>query len=186
MENARRIRRLRLLSGLAFLGIYTLLHEGGHALAVVALGGRVETFDLNFLNLGAHVAYSGAFTTAQSALIHVAGPLLPALAWMAWQGWRPAGASRLSDWLRVLSLLGITASVLAWVVIPVLALGGRAPAGDDCTRFLEDSGLSPLLVTGLAASLLAACWGLAWWRLGSPVRIFRRVRLRKAPSVARS
>ncbi len=50
---------LLILLGIALA--YTVLHEGGHALAGLAFGGTVREIDVNFFNLGAHVNIDGSF-----------------------------------------------------------------------------------------------------------------------------
>ena len=39
--------------------LYAFLHEGGHALAVWLLGGRILSFDINFITGNPSVSYRG-------------------------------------------------------------------------------------------------------------------------------
>lgn len=57
--------------------LYTLLHEGGHALVGIIYGGRIDSFVLGF---NAHVAIREAnFTQIGESLFNSAGVLLPAI-----------------------------------------------------------------------------------------------------------
>ncbi|HWQ76074.1 MAG TPA: M50 family metallopeptidase, partial [Syntrophomonas sp.] len=58
-----------------YLLLYTLLHEGGHALVILAHGGKIDKFSLG---LNAHVSsHGGEFTVFGTALNYIAGMLLP-------------------------------------------------------------------------------------------------------------
>src|SRR5690349_9034665 len=70
-----------LLLTLFVLVTYTFLHEGGHAVVGLLMGGTVTAFNLNFLNLSAHVGIEGDFTTFQNCVISLAGVSLPLLIW---------------------------------------------------------------------------------------------------------
>jgi len=51
-----------LLTAMAVTLAYTTLHEGGHALAGLAFGGRITEFNVNFFNLlHAHVSIAGEY-----------------------------------------------------------------------------------------------------------------------------
>ena len=59
-------------------------------------------------------------------------------------------------------LLITAAPTLAWVIVPVLYLFDQAPQGDDVTKFINSSGLSPWAVLLGAMALLFLCFTLAW------------------------
>ncbi len=147
-----------LLSALGIALAYTLLHEGGHALAGLAFGGRVTEIDLNFLNLGAHVNLDGVFSRSQEAVINVSGLALPLLVWLVLILALPKNGSPLVLWIKFIASAGTLCSLLAWVIIPFLYLNNTAPAGDDVTRFLANSSLPPLAVAFGTLACFIAGW----------------------------
>jgi hypothetical protein len=145
-----------MLAMLALLFYYTLVHEGGHALAGIAAGGQLQQINLNFFQ-GPHVNLSGSFTQGQDALKSIAGPLLPVVLLIALLAVTPRRASWMVECLKFLSTVLVSGSLLPGIVIPWLFLAGRAPLGDDITSFLELSKISPPLVSlGFALVIAAA------------------------------
>ncbi len=168
MENTRRIlNRLVIVIPLLFfcLLLYTFLHEGGHALFGVTFGGRLTSFNINFLNISAHAGVSGEFSTAQRALIAAAGVSLPLVVWVLMMLVLPARSNPILEWFKILFSVGVINSLLAFIVIPVLHLFGQAP-GDDATNFLRITGFPPLLVTLAALLVYTAAWLLFFKRMG--------------------
>jgi hypothetical protein len=139
---------------------YTVLHEGGHALAGLAFGGRIGEIDLNFFNLGAHVNIDGNFTRQQQAGINVSGACLPLLVWLVLVFSLSKKGNYLVHWTSFIASAGTLCSLLAWVAIPFFYLKNNAPAGDDVTRFLANSGLPPLAVSFAALALFITGWFL--------------------------
>ncbi|MFU8888152.1 MAG: hypothetical protein ACNA8N_06105 [Trueperaceae bacterium] len=69
---------------LAFVQAYALPHEGGHALAAVAVGGTVRTVDARAWSPRVHAAYDlPGVTDGQRAFVSAAGTLLPLAVWAA-------------------------------------------------------------------------------------------------------
>jgi hypothetical protein len=149
-----------LLIALGVALAYTVLHEGGHALAGLAFGGTVREIDVNFFNLGAHVNIDGSFSRYQEAVINVSGAALPFLVWLVLTLALPKEGSPLVLWAKFIASAGTLCSLLAWVVIPFLYIKNDAPAGDDVTRFLANSGLPPLAVAFGALVLFVGGWFL--------------------------
>src|SRR5450759_2969470 len=149
-----------LLIALGVALAYTVLHEGGHALAGLAFGGTVREIDVNFFNLGAHVNIDGSFSRYQEAVINVSGAALPFLVWLVLTFALPKEGSPLVLWAKFIASAGTLCSLLAWVVIPFLYIKNDAPAGDDVTRFLANSGLPPLAVAFGALVLFVGGWFL--------------------------
>jgi len=148
-----------LLIALAVTLVYTTLHEGGHALTGLAFGGRITEFSVNFFNLlGAHVNIDGNFSRSQNAVINVSGVGLPLLTWLALVLALPKKGGLLVQWAKFIATVGTLFTLLAWVVIPFLYLKNIAPAGDDVTKFIANSGLPPLAVAFGALSLFAGGW----------------------------
>lgn len=142
---------------LVILSLYTLLHEGGHALMGLLFGGKITNFSANFLNLSAHVGIDGQFTRAQNALISVAGVSLPLLLVMLYLLASPKPEEPVLGWFQLILFMGTVNSLLAWIAIPVLVLLGQTPS-DDSYNFLKTTGLHPLIVTGAALLIYLGCW----------------------------
>jgi hypothetical protein len=147
-----------LLIALAVALAYTTLHEGGHALAGLAFGGRIGEFNINFFNLGAHVNIDGGFSRSQNAVINVSGAGLPLLAWLVLILALPKKGSPLVQWTKFIASAGTLFTLLAWVIIPFLYLKNSAPVGDDVTKFIANSGLLPLAVAFSSLTLFAGGW----------------------------
>lgn len=163
-----------LLIALAVTLVYTTLHEGGHALAGLAFGGRITEFTVNFFNLlGAHVNIDGDFSHSQNAVINISGVGLPLLAWLVLVLVLPQKGSPLVHWTKFVASIGTLSTLLAWVIIPFLYLKNSAPAGDDVTKFIANSGLPPLLVAFSALALFLGGWFLFALRIGG-IRTFLR------------
>ncbi len=171
------------------LTLYTFLHEGGHALLGLLFGGRVHTFSVNFFNLSAHVGMDGSFSSLQQALISTAGVSLPVLLCMLFILLVPGRGEPVISWFTVAFFMASVNALLAWVVIPVLALLGQTPS-DDSYNFLNVTRLPPLLVSGAALAVYLACWVLFLRKMGGAqaiVRLFRNPDLEfKQPSTRRN
>src|SRR5512146_46728 len=98
----------------------TPLHEGGHALAGLAFGGRITNFNINFFNLGAYVGIDGKFSPVQSAVINVSGVALPFLAWVLLMLVLPKKDADNLQWIKIITAMGFVNSLLAWVILPFL------------------------------------------------------------------
>ena len=158
--------------------LYTTLHEGGHALAGMAFGGRIADFNVNFFNLGAHVGIDGNFTIKQQAVINIAGAALPVLIWFILMLVLPKKADMVLQWIKVIFTMAFLNSLLAWIVIPILYLSNTAPPSDDVTRFISRHGLPPLAVAGGALALCVLGWGLFALRLGNLREIYKQFSVR--------
>jgi hypothetical protein len=180
---SERLRHIFLILVIALtVGLaYTTLHEGGHALAGLAFGGRVTDFNVNFFDLGAHVGLGGDFSRAQNAVINVSGVTLPLLAWLALILLLPRRDGFLLLWTKIILSMGTLNTLLAWIILPILALNGNAPPGDDVTRFLSNSGLHPLAVAAGAALLYIAGWTLFLRRTGDLRQGLTSLRLASTP-----
>ena len=152
--------RARLLTGLALtpalvIVVYMTLHEAGHALAITAAGGQVTDF---VLGVNAHVGFTGVgLSLADEAWIRVSGVLLPLLVLVPFAALCPA---RLPGLLlrgaQLVTVISFAATLVPWVVIPLVSLVTAPPAGDDVTLFLQTSGLPALVLSASTALTLAA------------------------------
>ena len=135
------------------LYFYTFLHEGGHAIIAILCGGKIDGF---VLGANAHVRTSGAnYTLVSEALFNAAGILLPVIFLIiALVVYKPAMKQTFYHMFYGYLWVGITGSLLAWVVIPLIALFTLPPAGDDTTKFLKITGVHPLIVSLLAILII--------------------------------
>ena len=153
------------LAALCTAVFYTFLHEGGHALVGLLSGGRITGFSINFLDFSAHVGLDGIFSPAQQTWLHAAGAGLPFLAWLALILIAPRRADSAIQLFKTFFSLGVINSLLAWVIVPLIYLAGQAPEYDDVTKFLQVSGMPPLLLSLLAAGLYAGGMALFFTRV---------------------
>lgn len=139
-----------------YLLLYTLLHEGGHALVILAYGGKIDKL---VLGLNAHVvSHGGNFTAFGAKLNHAAGMLFPII----------IGIIAISLYNFRNKLIGyhicylwgtiaLISSIFPWVLIPVISLFTEPPQGDDVTNFINAADFHPLLVS-FGALLLAGAF----------------------------
>jgi hypothetical protein len=140
--------------------LYTFLHELGHVLAGWLYGQSLTEFDASFWDLSAHVGLAGGnLTQMQLAIRSAAGVLLPLVIWAIFISLAPRKGSFLLETLKLISSMVVINTLLAWIVLPILFLFGRAPA-DDVTNFLNYSQMPPLLLSFTALVLYANSWML--------------------------
>lgn len=147
---------LILYIALAMILIYTFLHEGGHALLVLAFGGTLTGFEIAPWN--AHISAFGNFTPLENSLRAVAGMALPVMVWAAFMRLAPRKGSPMLQLIKFYSGC-LLFTLVPWVIISILHPLGLAPAGDDATAFLDFSGLNGFFTAPLFLALfLAAFW----------------------------
>lgn len=139
--------------------MYTFLHEGGHALLGLLSGGSITAFNLNFLDISAHVGLSGSFTPAQLIANNLAGVALPLLAWLVFFLVVPRRSNLVLESIKVGSSMVVLNTLLVWIVFPLLFMVGIAPS-DDSTNFLNNSGVYPPLVSLAALLMYIGGWAL--------------------------
>lgn len=128
-------RRMIMRAVSATILLYIILHELGHCIVAVACGAQITEFSI----LTAHMSYAGGhFTDISDLWLHANGmafPLILSYVYMlCYQKKRESRFYRIfSYFAAIMSMF----SVLAWVIVPLLYLGGNASAGDDVTKFLR-------------------------------------------------
>ena len=158
----------------AILSLYVFLHEGGHALTAVAQGAQLNEFDLNPLN--AHVNFSGNLSPSGRAAMNISGASLPLLVWFAWMLVMRRRDNPVVESVKLVATMGVLNTLLVWMIIPFLYLGGNAPAGDDVTHFLDNSGMHPLLLAAGALLVYVLGWVLFSRRSVGLVKAFLLLR----------
>lgn len=148
---------LAILGMLLLFPLYIFFHESGHTLVALANGATITRFSI----INAYMSYEGGtFTPAANALLNIAGMLLPVVLVLLVLPFYNKKATGV--FYTVFSFFAFaipSASVLAWVLVPILAAAGAAPKGDDVAKFIVNSGLPPLVVAAgglLLFGLLAA------------------------------
>jgi hypothetical protein len=152
MKKVKLVLLIKLI-GFLILLLYAFLHESGHALVGLILGGTIEKFVIFSLN--PYVRISGiAWTNASEALNNVAGVLLPLIVLLiALAFYRSRVENKYYHFFYALTCIGFCSSLIAWIMIPFVALFASPPAADDATKFIYTTGFPPMLVA-LAAFLI--------------------------------
>ena len=141
--------------------LYAFLHESGHAFTGLLFGQSLTEFNVSFWNFSAHVEMTGGeLTLLQLAIRSVAGVGLPLLIWVLFISLVPKRAGFTLEVLKLISSLAVLNTLLAWIVIPVLDIFGKAPPSDDVTHFLRYSQIHPLLLTFMAIIIYLCGWSL--------------------------
>lgn len=165
---------ISLLAGVFWVMIlYTFLHEGGHALAIMLGGGTLDSFSMDFITFTAHVSNSGLVQPPWNIINTAAGALLPVLVMLLVFLIFPRPKTAFAGLLSRVASFCVLGSLLPWVVIPFFYLIGNAPAGDDVTHFLISSGCLPILLSAVAMQVIIATFLMLRLRLGSFIQPFR-------------
>lgn len=141
--------------------LYILIHELGHGIVALCSGARI----LRFSPIRGYVATSGGFRGYfYRQFFYAAGSLFPSLTAAVCSVLYRRGRSQAYRIFTALYETVCAAALFDWIVTPVLWLLRRAPAGDDCTNFLEFFPLHPLVLSGTAALLACGLLLLVWRR----------------------
>ena len=143
-----------------------VLHELGHALAALAMGGSVTGIDALVWSSRPHASYHfDGVSDTQRAFVIAAGTLLPLVAWALVVLALPRRMGPAGTIVRLIASAGVFGSVLPWLVLPWPGMHASAPT-DDVVRFTLVSGWPPALVVTLTAALVGAGALLLYGRLG--------------------
>ncbi|BCN29039.1 hypothetical protein [Anaeromicropila herbilytica] len=131
--------------------LYILLHEFGHTLVAIACGAEITDFSI----MKAKMSYFGGnFNQIMKSLLNVAGMLFPVLVCLMFTLFFNRNRKNIFYiYFFTMFFLNTTASILAWVIIPIISMFSTPPAGDDVTKFLINSQWNQLIVV-LSAALL--------------------------------
>ena len=146
-----------LLFGAVFgLSLLPLIHETGHALIALMYGGEIDSFVIFGLN--AHVIHHGAsFSVFGQPLHYAAGMLLPIIIGaIVINFYKSSFKSACYHFCFFIASIGLASSVLPWIAIPIISLFAPPPPRDDVTKFLNITGIHPLLISLGALLLLGA------------------------------
>lgn len=137
---------------LVSLFAYIFLHESGHALVAILCGAQISKFSI----IQAHTWWSGgSFTDVTSSLCHAAGVLLPiCVSLMGILFYRRKFENTIYRLIFPFFIMISTATLIVWVLFPVLSLYITLPEQEDVTKFLRSSGLEPMVVSLGSAALI--------------------------------
>lgn len=140
---------------------YIFLHEAGHALVAVLCGAKITSFSI----IGTHTSsVGGNYTPITSALLHIMGMLLPIFISTCYI-LICFNKNRKGEWYRIFSMffwLIPAGSLLAWILIPIAFMAGDTTSPDDVIKFLNVSGIHPVIVMSLSVLFFAGFVFLAW------------------------
>jgi len=137
---------------LADIIVYSFLHEMGHMLIGIIKGGKITAFKVG---IGAYVSIVGAKHSMISLpLLNAFGALLPYIINFVLILFYKESMNDFIKLSNFFFTVAVAASIIPWVIIPFLYLNSNAPAGDDVTKFLDSSKISPLLVSLIAFLLI--------------------------------
>ncbi|MDE6625972.1 MAG: hypothetical protein K2K56_06350 [Lachnospiraceae bacterium] len=125
--------------------MYIIIHESGHALVAALCGANNVKISI----LSSITWYTGgSFTAITEALFNVAGIVLPVcVSWISMFFYSKRCKNLVYYMAYVCFYIITTASVLAWVFLPVYSMFAPSPENDDVTKFLNISGISPVIVS---------------------------------------
>jgi len=132
--------------------VYSFLHELGHVLIGIIRGGKIAAFKIG---IGAYVSIIGAnYNSISLPLSNAFGVILPYLINVLII---PLYKNSMNIFIKIFIFfftIAVSASLLPWIFIPFLYIKGKAPAGDDVTKFLDNSNISPWLLSSIALLLM--------------------------------
>ncbi len=157
---------LILIIGFMIINLYTILHEGGHALMAWAFGAKVTTFDVNFLG-NPHVKYMGDLTDLQRAAISLAGPILPLLVWVVFMMFVNKKRDLFFQKVAFIVSGAMVGSLVPNIFIPVIHEFGGNTARQDMGKFLTHTGLYGFEVSMVVTVIFA----LSIWFMVSKIKV---------------
>ena len=161
----RKAITLQSLGAAALIGIlYILLHETGHLIVMLFAGATIDDFSI----IGAHVsAHGGNYTDFSEMWLNANGLLLPVFViYIYMLLYRKDSQSVFYKLFSQFAAIMAVSTPLVWVIIPFAYMKGKAPVGDDATKFLNafvNYG-HPLIISAAAAVLIALGVFLMIWR----------------------
>jgi hypothetical protein len=117
--------------------IYPLLHEAGHLLAANAFGSRHNSIKLGIFQ--AWALFDGSFSKEQTSIINISGIGFTFILWLIFIVVVPKECAWWLEPLKLVYSSANIASLLVWVVVPILTINGKAPMSEDATKFTISS-----------------------------------------------
>ncbi len=138
--------RMFIVSLFTAVVLYPVIHESGHSIAVIMLGGKCLEF--NLFPLPSVLCDASGMNNISLIITGLAGLLLPFLLCLIFRG------NSFSLWYMSVIFKGITAlSMLISFAVTVMNMAGHGVANDDITKVLELwQGGGGILLCGEAAA----------------------------------
>jgi len=150
---------IMLFIAIGILILYTFLHEGGHAIFAVIFGGRLSSFNINFLSGIPSIRYTGDLALWKKAIIALAGPMVPFIIWlMAIMGVKVTNNIIFKKIMLFFSV-SILATFFINIILPLLYEAGVNVQGEDIVNFIVYSKINSYLLSVLI-TILALLGGL--------------------------
>lgn len=132
--------------------VYVVIHESGHALVAALCGAS----NIRISIISAHTWWiGGSFTAVTEALCNAAGVVLPVcVSLVAMLFYSKSRKSLIYHLAYFCFFMITTSSALAWVLLPVCSIFASLPENDDVTKFLNVSGISPVIVAVTAVIVI--------------------------------
>ena len=147
-----KLMSILVISAIATVFLYILLHEFGHVIVMLSAGERITEFSI----LGAHVSGEGGnYTNTSDFWMHANGTIFPLLlSYIFLLFYRKESRNTV---YRIISLffgLCPALGLIVWFVLPFVYVRGTFTS-DDTTKFLYNfsQGHSPFIVSIAAAVL---------------------------------
>lgn len=137
--NDKDMKKLKLVvvllctASIFMLLVYPLLHESGHLLAAKVFGSKHSSIKLGIIQ--AWASFDGIFTQQQFSMIHIAGMVFTLLMWLIFIMLIPKESPWWFEPFKLVFSASVIGSLLVWVIVPVLYVYGKAPMGEDATKF---------------------------------------------------
>jgi hypothetical protein len=142
-----------------------VIHEFGHALAILAFGGKITKLQPLVLIGPPHITSSGNFTAVQQAIIYASGAglvfLVGVVTWIVYPFHRSPTAP---SFFVVLTTIPFVTQSLSYIFLPLLHLIGIS-LHDDVIKFLKYSHTPPLLVSIQAFFFLSGALSILYKRV---------------------
>lgn len=131
---------------LVFIYIYTLFHELGHGIIGLICGGEITKINLGF---NAYISIINAnYNNFTYALMNISGMLFPIIILLIILiFYRQSIKNNFYHLIYFIFSIGITGSIFAWIVLPIVSLFTSLPETDDVSKFLETTSFHPILVS---------------------------------------
>ena len=130
--------------------LYIFLHEAGHALASLALGYQIASFQGTFLDNPPHVSIWYPPVGGLRPLVSLAGTVFPSLAWLLFLVFSRRSSSWVTWIIKLFSTIIVLLYTLDWAIEPLFYHPSPVRQANDVLNFLYETGFDPRLVSGIS------------------------------------
>lgn len=141
-----------LLISLLTIQLYTIIHEGAHALTAKFFGATITKFNINLITFNPSISYNGVTDNQIKALISLAGPFLPLIIILPLVYQMSKSRNIIIRIAGLIQTIGLIFSNLINVILPILYLLKFDVHDEDIIKFIN--------YTGYNAVTVSFCFGL--------------------------